>query len=85
LSAQVRGELSSGTTELLRGVSAVNPNVVRASGAGWTWLRTVDGGATWHAAIVPGAVDLDFRDSRHGVVAYDPVNGEIVTIYCYCR
>ena len=52
---------SSGTTASLRGVSVASPSVVWASGAGGTYLRTVDGGAAWHAAIVPGAGDLDFR------------------------
>jgi photosystem II stability/assembly factor-like uncharacterized protein len=48
----------------LRGVSAVDPSVVWASGAAGTYLRTVDGGAVWHAAVVPGAADLDFRAVR---------------------
>ena len=52
---------SSGTTASLRGVSAVSPAVVWASGTRGTYLRTLDGGATWHAAVVPDAVDLDFR------------------------
>jgi photosystem II stability/assembly factor-like uncharacterized protein len=54
----------SGTTASLRGVSAVSPAVVWASGAGGAYLRTLDGGATWHAAVVPGAADLDFRGVR---------------------
>jgi photosystem II stability/assembly factor-like uncharacterized protein len=52
---------SSGTTASLRGVSAVSPTVAWASGAGGTYLRTLDGGAAWHTAVVPGASDLDFR------------------------
>jgi photosystem II stability/assembly factor-like uncharacterized protein len=55
---------SSGTTASLRGVSAVSPAVVWASGASGAYLRTVDGGAAWHAAVVPGAADLDFRAVR---------------------
>jgi photosystem II stability/assembly factor-like uncharacterized protein len=55
---------SSGTTASLRGVNAVNPAVVWASGAGGVYLRTQDGGATWHAAVAPGAEDLDFRGVR---------------------
>jgi photosystem II stability/assembly factor-like uncharacterized protein len=58
---------SSGTTASLRGLSAVSPAVVWASGTGGTYMRTQDGGATWHAAAVPGAGDLDFR----GVYALD--------------
>jgi photosystem II stability/assembly factor-like uncharacterized protein len=52
---------SSGTKASLRGVSAVDSSVAWASGSGGTYLRTVDGGAVWHAAVVPGAADLDFR------------------------
>lgn len=52
---------ASGVTASLRGVCAVDASVVWASGAGGTVLRTVDGGATWRAAVVPGAADLDFR------------------------
>ncbi|HWE52939.1 MAG TPA: hypothetical protein VG273_24320 [Bryobacteraceae bacterium] len=59
--AQTWLEQSSGTTASLRAVSAVNARVVWASGAGGTWLRTIDSGANWRAATVPGAADLDFR------------------------
>ena len=59
--AQIWVEQSSGTTASLRGVSVVSPAVVWASGAGGTYLRTLDGGATWHAAVVPGEADPDFR------------------------
>ena len=52
----------SGTKASLRGVSAVNARVVWASGTGATYLKTVDGGATWTAEKVPGAEALDFRD-----------------------
>jgi photosystem II stability/assembly factor-like uncharacterized protein len=52
---------NSGTNASLRGVSAVTPKVVWASGAGGVWLRTIDGGANWKAATVSGAEDLDFR------------------------
>src|SRR5262249_29996929 len=53
---------TSPTTESLRGVSAVNAKEVWASGTHGTYLRTTDGGATWTAAVVPGAERLDFRD-----------------------
>jgi len=52
----------SHTTASLRGLSAVSDRVAWASGTGGTYLRTVDGGATWTAAQVPGAEKLDFRD-----------------------
>jgi len=51
----------SGTTSSLRGVSAVNAWVVWASGAGGTYLVTIDGGEHWRAGAVPGAEKRDFR------------------------
>jgi photosystem II stability/assembly factor-like uncharacterized protein len=59
---------NSNTTADLRGVSAVSAGVVWASGTRGTYLRTLDGGATWTAATVPGAEALDFRD----VEAFSP-------------
>ena len=53
---------TSGTTQLLIGVSAVNERVVWVSGTGATFLRTTDGGATWQVGRVPGADTLQFRD-----------------------
>ncbi len=53
---------TSGVTARLRGVSAVTNEVVWASGAAGTVLRTADGGATWQALTIPGTQALDFRD-----------------------
>src|SRR5258705_1328492 len=53
---------NSNTSEDLRGLSAVSASVVWASGTHGTYLRTVDGGATWAVGQVPGAEALDFRD-----------------------
>ena len=53
---------SSGTTERLIGVHAVNQNVAWVSGTGGTFAVTTDGGATWHPGVVPGAEALQFRD-----------------------
>jgi len=53
---------NSGTTQGLIAVSPVNARVVWASGRGGTFLMTTDGGATWKAAVVPGAEALQFRD-----------------------
>ncbi len=53
---------NSGTTEGLIAVSPVNSRVVWASGRGGTFVVTTDGGATWKAAVVPGAEVLQFRD-----------------------
>jgi photosystem II stability/assembly factor-like uncharacterized protein len=62
LSAPTLTVQHSGTTQRLQAVSAVNRNVVWASGTGGTYAITRDGGATWHAAVVPGAAALEFRD-----------------------
>jgi photosystem II stability/assembly factor-like uncharacterized protein len=51
----------SHTTESLRGVSALPHRVAWASGTHGTYLRTIDGGATWASAQVPDAASLDFR------------------------
>lgn len=51
----------SHTTESLRGVSAVSRQIAWASGTHGSYLRTVDGGATWTPAQVPDATTLDFR------------------------
>jgi len=52
---------SSHTTESLRGVTAVSPQVAWASGTHGTYLRTTDGGHSWKSAQVADATDLDFR------------------------
>jgi photosystem II stability/assembly factor-like uncharacterized protein len=52
----------SNTTENLRGISVVSDQIAWASGAHGTYLRTADGGASWHVAQVPNAEALDFRD-----------------------
>lgn len=53
---------ASGTTARLQAVWAVDARVAWASGTGGTVVRTVDGGATWRASVVPGADSLEFRD-----------------------
>ena len=67
---------ATGVTASLRGVSAVNARVAWASGAGGTWLRTIDGGGHWQAAQVPGAEELDFR----AVVAIDDRTAWLLSI-----
>jgi photosystem II stability/assembly factor-like uncharacterized protein len=57
---------SSGTTVLLQAVSPVSGTVVWVSGHGGTVAITTDGGASWHARVVPGADTLQFRDV-HGI------------------
>ena len=53
---------SSGTTALLQAVSVVDENIVWVSGHRATYARTVDGGTTWEAGVVPGPDSLQFRD-----------------------
>jgi len=53
---------TSGTTALLIAVSPVNERVVWVSGSQGTWLRTLDGGASWQSGRVEGADSLQFRD-----------------------
>jgi photosystem II stability/assembly factor-like uncharacterized protein len=67
---------ASGTTARFRAVSAVSATVVWASGNNDTFARTVDGGATWTSAIVPGAESLDFRD----VEAFDEYTAYLLSI-----
>jgi len=55
-------EQISGTSARLRGVSAVDEKIAWASGSNGTFVRTTDSGEHWHASVVPGAADLDFRD-----------------------
>ena len=52
----------SGTTALLQAVSAASDQVVWVSGHEGSWVRTVDGGATWTTGKVSGADTLEFRD-----------------------
>jgi len=53
---------NSHTIENLRGISVPARNLAWASGTHGTYLRTTDGGKTWHIAQVPGTETLDFRD-----------------------
>lgn len=52
----------SGTHADFRGLSVVDRHIAWASGTRGTYIRTVDGGKTWQAGVVPGAEKLDFRD-----------------------
>jgi photosystem II stability/assembly factor-like uncharacterized protein len=66
---------TSNTTASLRGLHAVSPTVVWASGSRGTVLRTSDGGTTWRATTVAGADSLDFRD----IHAMDSLRAVIVS------
>lgn len=69
-------EQQSGTQVLLIGLSAASDRVVWASGAGGTFVRTIDGGDTWKAGTVKGAEHLQFRD----VHAIDADNAYLLSI-----
>ena len=47
---------------MLQAVSVVDENIVWVSGHRATYARTVDGGTTWEAGVVPGPDSLQFRD-----------------------
>ena len=66
----------TGVTARLRGVSAVSPRIVWASGTGGTVIHTEDGGATWIRSTVPGAEALDFRD----IDAFDARTAYVLSI-----
>ena len=53
---------NSGTASRLQAISAVSAQVAWASGVDGFYTVTRNGGATWHAAVVPGAEALQFRD-----------------------
>lgn len=53
---------STPTTVSLRGLHAVDANVVWASGSDGTVLRSTDGGASFAVCIVPGAEHNEIRD-----------------------
>lgn len=63
---------SSGSDALFIAISIVDRDTVWISGTGGTFARTTDGGVTWHAATVPGADSLQFRDvhAANGSVAW---------------
>lgn len=56
------------TSARFQAISAVDEQVVWASGTQGTFARSVNGGATWDVAVVPGADTLQFRD-LHAVSA----------------
>jgi photosystem II stability/assembly factor-like uncharacterized protein len=69
----------------LQAVSAVDERTVWVSGVAGTYARTVDGGATWVAGVVPGADSLQFRDvhavSADTVYLLSAGTGEASRIY----
>ena len=68
-------KIAVSTSAGFRGLSAVNANVVWASGTDGTVIRTVEGGATWSIRTVAGAEKLDFR----GIRAFDATTAVIMS------
>ena len=52
----------SGTKVRLQAVSVSCEDVIWASGLEGTFVRSVDGGASWSSGVVRGAEELQFRD-----------------------
>lgn len=52
----------SSQKESLRGLSVLSDSIAWASGTRGTFLRTLNGGASWEVGTVDGADSLDFRD-----------------------
>lgn len=55
-------EQSSGTTALLQAVHALDARTVWASGHAGTVVRSLDGGTTWQATVVPEQAKMQWRD-----------------------
>lgn len=68
--------LTSGTKTSIRGLSAVNDNVVWVSGSNGTIGRTTDGGKNWRWTTVNGFEKNDFRD----IEAFDAQTAVIMAI-----
>lgn len=66
----------SGTTQRLRAVSAVSPDVAWASGAHGVVLKTIDRGRTWQLLRVPDGDELDFRD----IEAFDAQTAYVLSV-----
>lgn len=77
--------LNSGSRASLRGVSAVDANIIWASGSEGTVLRSADGGQHWEHLLVPDADTLDFRDieafDRNTAIIMSAGNGEQSRLY----
>jgi photosystem II stability/assembly factor-like uncharacterized protein len=67
---------TSGTGASFRGIHAADAQIVWVSGTAGTYVTTADGGASWHAAQVPGAEKLDFR----AVWAFDAKTAYLLSI-----
>jgi photosystem II stability/assembly factor-like uncharacterized protein len=67
--------METGTEASLRGLSAVNQNVVWACGSRGTVVRTLDAGTNWIARTVPGLEQVEIRS----IHAWDDQRAMIAT------
>ena len=76
-------ELGGGAS--LRGISALDRNVVWTTGTEGTIFKTESGGRTWEKVVIPNTAHLDFRDvevlSRNIVVVMSAGVGDKSRIY----
>lgn len=63
-------------TGLWVAVSPIDGDTAWVAGVGGRWGRTLDGGASWETAVVPGADSLQFRD----VEAFDASTAVLLSI-----
>lgn len=49
------------TEASFRGLSPVTGDIAWVSGSGGTWMKTLDGGATWSYGVIAGLDSVDFR------------------------
>ncbi len=54
--------LASGTSARLQAISVASDGVIWASGLEGTFIRSIDGGASWMAGVVTGSEERQFRD-----------------------
>jgi len=66
----------TGVDASLRGIFAVDKNVVWASGSKGTFLKTVNGGINWYNDTIPGYTNFDFRD----IEAFDSLTAIVMGI-----
>ena len=76
LSAQQIEILTNGPKTSIRGLSAVNDNIIWVSGSGGKVGRSVDAGKTWEWMTVPGFEKREFRD----IEAFDANTAVVLAI-----
>lgn len=74
--AQTVEVLTSGTKTSIRGLSAVNDDIIWVSGSGGKVGRSIDAGKTWQWMTVPGFEKREFRD----IEAFDAKTAVVLAI-----